>query len=82
MANDELAVDASQIVDVLNARKKLKQSVTWLVRHSSELAGYRSIEDWAYENDADGPVGYHMIQVRAELASAIHADHGPGCPKQ
>jgi len=51
--------------------KGIAASVAWLTENAGEIGPAASVEDWAVETGGEGPLFYHLIQVRVELARQL-----------
>ncbi|MGY1620635.1 hypothetical protein ACI789_00385 [Geodermatophilus sp. SYSU D00965] len=74
-AAPSLTVNATKLSADVQAGKRVAQSVNWLVHNSSKLRNWETVEDWAVSTDAQGPIGHHLVTVRAEMARQLWTRH-------
>jgi hypothetical protein len=61
----------AQRINSAGGAKGIATSVAWLTENADEIEPAASAEDWAVETGGEGPLFYHLIQVRAALARQL-----------
>jgi hypothetical protein len=67
--------DPVDLAQTIESRASISESANWLVDNAHLVDGYASVEDWAVDSGAMGPVGHHLIAIRAELARELWGRH-------